>query len=295
MTRAPDSAADDRTRAVRRVLLITLVLNLAVAFAKVAAGRWFHVLSLTADGLHSTLDGLNNVVGLIAVGLARRPPDEGHPYGHAKFETFAALGVGVSLGILGAGLVREAITRVQASTPSVFHPVLIAVAVATLAINLGVARYETLRGRALRSDFLLADAQHTAGDVLVTLAVLAALGAVWLRRPVVDLAIAFGLAGFIAYNAWRIIARNLNVLADAAAIDPARVIAVARAIDGVRACHRIRSRGPAGQVHLDLHVQVDPAMATADSHALGHRVAAALRAALPDVVDVLVHVEPHAG
>jgi cation diffusion facilitator family transporter len=281
-----------RERAVRRVLIVTLVLNLAVAGAKVVAGVWFHILSLTADGLHSSLDGLNNVIGLVALGLAGRPPDEGHPYGHRKFETFAALGIGVSLGVLGAGLVREAILRVGSGFAPRTHPITFVVAVTTLLINVLVARYELRRGRELASELLVADAQHTRGDVMVTLGVLAALCAVALHLPALDLVAALAIAAFIAWTAYRVIAQNVSVLADAAVFETERVMSIARAVDGVRSVHKVRSRGAASHVFIDLHVQVDPAMPTLDSHALGHRVAAELKRQLPGVVDVLVHVEP---
>jgi cation diffusion facilitator family transporter len=284
-----------RERAVRRVLLITLALNLAVAAAKVATGMAFGILSLTADGLHSSLDGLNNVIGLVALSWAHRPPDEGHPYGHRKFETFAALGIGLSLGVLGAGLVREAIARLRTGTAPASHAASFAVALATLGINILVSRYEIRRGRELDSELLIADGQHTRGDVLVTCGVLGALLAVALHQPALDGAIALAIAAFIGYTAYRVIAHNVGVLADAAVLDVAHVTSIARGVDGVRAVHKVRSRGPAGHVFVDLHVQVDPAMPTLDSHALGHRVAAELKRVLPGVVDVLVHVEPFRG
>jgi cation diffusion facilitator family transporter len=281
-----------RARQIRRVVIVTLVLNLAVAGAKVAAGMWFHVLSLTADGLHSSLDGLNNVVALVVLAIAHRPPDEGHPYGHRKFETFAALGLGVSLGLMGAGLLREAFTRVTSGVTPEAHPATFVVAAVTLVVNLAVARYEARRGRELKSELLLADSQHTGSDVLVTLTVITALVAVRLHRPAIDLGAAVAIAAFIGWTAFRIIRKSGRVLADAAVLDPKRITELALRTDGVHACHEVRSRGPEGHVFVDLHMQVEPGMTTQASHALAHQLADTLKRELPGVAEVLVHVEP---
>lgn len=283
-----------RQRAIRNVLWATLALNLGVALAKVIAGGAFHLLSLTADGLHSSVDALNNVVALLAIHFAERPPDAGHPYGHRKLESFAAVGIGVSLGLVGAGVVREAILRIGGGgAPVEAHPVAFVVAGVTLVVNFGVWRWEAARGRALGSELLRSDAQHTRGDLLVTLGVLAALTATRFRLPFVDVACAFGIGVLIAVAAVRIILRNANVLADAVAVEPSRVEEVARGIDGVLACHAVRSRGLGGHAFIDLHVQVDPRMSTAESHELGHRVANAVTERLDGVSEVLVHVEPY--
>jgi cation diffusion facilitator family transporter len=280
-----------RTQAVRRVLVITLVLNLAVAAAKIGAGVAWHLLGLTADGAHSSLDGLNNVVGLVALWAAAQPPDARHPYGHRKFETFAALGIGLSLGIMGVSLAREAIGRFRTGGTPEGHPAAFAVALGTLLVEGDGEVDEQRRGRALGSELLLADAQHTRGDLLVTGTVIVSLVAVRLGAPLVDMLAALGIAAFIGFTAWRIVVRNLQVLADAVAVNPAEVEALARAEPGVHGCHKVRSRSAAGHVFVDLHVQVDPALPIAEAHALGHRVADSIKRSL-GAAEVLVHVEP---
>ena len=87
------STIDARRSAIARILWIILGLNLAVAAAKLVYGQIHGVLAISADGLHSLLDASSNVVGLIGAFIARRPPDWNHPYGHRKYETFAALAI----------------------------------------------------------------------------------------------------------------------------------------------------------------------------------------------------------
>lgn len=288
-------ASDQRAEAVRRVLIVTLLLNLLVAAAKVVAGMSFHVLSLSADGLHSSLDGLNNVVGLVALNLAHRPPDAGHPYGHRKFETFAALGIGVSLGLVGAGLARGAMARLHSAAMPEHSAWTFGIALFTLLVNFAISKYEARRGRELQSEFLVADAAHTRSDMWVTVAVIGALVGVWWHLWWIDLLAAITIAGFIGYTAFQIIRQNLNVLADAAAVSPEQVGQLVNSVAGVKAVHRVRSRGAGGHIFVDLHVQVEPAMPTAASHHLGHQVADVLKAQIPGVADVLVHIEPYPG
>ena len=87
------SEREQRTKRITAVLWDILALNLAVAIAKLIYGWRSGAIAITADGIHSMLDASSNVVALIAIFAARRPPDADHPYGHRKYETFAALGI----------------------------------------------------------------------------------------------------------------------------------------------------------------------------------------------------------
>ncbi len=89
---APLTAHAERNRKVRRVLAAILAANWAVAIAKLAFGLLNHSASVTADGLHSFIDGSSNIIGLVAMTAAARPADEDHPYGHGKFEAIAVAG-----------------------------------------------------------------------------------------------------------------------------------------------------------------------------------------------------------
>ena len=282
-------------RAVRYVLLVTLALNLLVAGAKLVVGHMFHVVSLTADGVHSSLDGFNNVAALVAMTFAARPPDPSHPYGHRKYETFAAIGIGVVLLTVGVGVVREAIGRIGATTVPITHPATFAVTLGTLGVNVWVARWEAARGRALGSELLVADAHHTASDIGVSAAVLAALVAIALHAPWLDFVAALVIAAIIARAAYAVLASGIRVLSDAAAVDRARIEAITRGVEGVRDCHHVRTRGPEGHVFVDLHIQVDAHLTTAASHAIAHGVADTIRAQIAGVVEVLVHTEPYDG
>ncbi len=95
----------------KRILLVVLFFNFAVALVKIIYGYWTNSLSLTSDGFHSLFDGTSNVIGIIGITLASRPPDKIHTYGHEKFETLASLGIAILLFITGFEILQSAVGR----------------------------------------------------------------------------------------------------------------------------------------------------------------------------------------
>ncbi|MCE5215169.1 MAG: cation diffusion facilitator family transporter, partial [Methanobacterium sp.] len=96
---------------VKRVLIIVLALNIAVALSKMIYGWLTNSLSMVSDGFHSLFDGTSNIIGIIGIIIASRPPDQVHPYGHEKFETFASLGIAFLLFITCFEILQSAIGR----------------------------------------------------------------------------------------------------------------------------------------------------------------------------------------
>ena len=280
-----------RFRQVKQVLWQILGVNLLVAIAKIGVGVATGSISMVADGFHSTLDGSSNVIGLVGLSAAARPPDKNHPYGHQKYETFATLSIGLLLLLASWNVLKSALTRLlEGGSPEVTG-LSFAVMIGTLITNGLVTTYESRRGRQFKSDILLADAAHTRSDIFVSLSVIAGLVAVKLGWPWVDAAVALVIVIFIAHTGFGIIKRASNILADSAVIDPAAVTRVALAVDGVESCHKIRSRGTDATTYLDLHIQVNGQMTLRAAHELGHITQTRLEQEL-GVTDVVVHVEP---
>jgi cation diffusion facilitator family transporter len=278
---------------VARVLVLELVANLLVAAAKAVTGLFTGSIAILADAGHSLVDGLANVIGLIAVRLSSAPPDREHPYGHRKIEIMAALGLGVAVGAAGLRVGWAAVdTLISGGRQVVLSPLGFAVLGGTLAINIFIAVWEARKARELESEYLAADAAHTASDVVVTLGVIAAYTAGALGVSWADPIGALIVVAVIARVAFGIIARNLSVLLDSAVLDPAEIARIARGCDEVDDCHRIRSRGLASAVQLDLHLMVDGEMSLRAAHEISHQVEARLRAEFPQLKDVTIHVEP---
>ncbi|MEL7520074.1 MAG: cation diffusion facilitator family transporter, partial [Cyanobacteria bacterium J06553_1] len=157
---------------VRRVLSITLGLNVLVVVLKLVVGSWTGSLSLMADALHSITDSANNVLGLVTNQLASPEPDRDHPYGHQKYEAVGALGIAAFLGIACFEILKGAVERLLlANEPVVMGATSLWFLLAVLGINIFVAFYERRVGRRLGSNILIADAQHTMSDIWITIAV----------------------------------------------------------------------------------------------------------------------------
>jgi cation diffusion facilitator family transporter len=224
--------------------------------------------------------------------VARRPPDANHPYGHRKYETFGALGVAAMLMLGCTQIVTAAIARLREPHLPAITPLGFAVLGLTITINVFVVWLERREGRRLSSELLLSDAAHTGSDVLASLLVLAsflAARAGWLWA---DVAVAALIVVLIAVAGVRILLGTLSTLADERRIPPDLVEAVALEEPAVLEAHNVRSRGPSDDIHLDLHILVDPRMAIAAAHEVGHRVERRLRERWPGLTDVVVHVEP---
>jgi cation diffusion facilitator family transporter len=285
-------ALQQRNRKVRRVLFAILLANWVVAAAKLAFGLLSQSAAVTADGLHSFIDGGSNVLGLVAMGVASRPADEDHPYGHGKFEALASLGIGAMIGIGMLELGRMALDSVLHDKHPQVTGTMAGVMLFTLVVNVAVTRVERHYGRKYHSTLLLADASHTMSDVWVTLAVLVSLLLVWLGFPRADGLIALGVMVFVAWVAYGIVRQAVGILSDTARLDPVEVARQAMGVVGVRSCRDVRSRGMEESVYVDLKIEVDPHLTTAQAHAVADAVETRLQATYPQVVDVVVHVEP---
>ncbi|MEO6463653.1 MAG: cation diffusion facilitator family transporter [Candidatus Eisenbacteria bacterium] len=281
-----------RLGSIQHVLLVTLGLNVCVAAAKLIVGSTSGSVALWADGLHSLLDGSSNIVALVGIWVAHRPPDDNHPYGHRKFEAVASLAIAAFLFFACFEVLTSALERFRGGGEVVQSTLMYVVVIVTLFVNLFVTRYEKAQGERLKSEILLADSAHTGSDVWATLLVLVSLVCARLGWTVVDGVAALVIAGVIAWAGWKIIERTLPTLSDAALVPAAELAGLAETVAGVRECHDVRSRGVADEVMVDLHILVDPMLPIAEAHQIGHRVERVVRARWPEVHEVLVHIEP---
>jgi len=282
----------DRYSEVNKVLYQVLFLNLAVAAAKIVLGYATGAVSIISDGYHSLTDSASNVVALVGVSIARRPPDANHPYGHRKYETMASLGILIFLVVVLVQVLNAAADRfVKGGTPRVF-PEGIGIMAVTLVINMFVVAYEMKEGRRLNSEVLRADAKHTRSDVLTSGAVLGALFGVWLGYPLLDPMAALLVAGFIGHACWSIAQEASRVLADEIVIAEKDVREVVQSVPDVIGCEKIRTRGSADYAFLDLHLWLPGDTPLERAHATSHVVKDRLMAKFPQLADVVIHIEP---
>jgi len=277
---------------IRVVLLRVLALNLLVAGAKLIYGIATGAISMVADGIHSAMDSSSNVIGLIGTAVAARPPDQGHPYGHRKFEVIAALGITFLLFLACYEILTGAVERLMSGAPPHVTKWSFVIMIGTIVINLFVTVYEQRRGRWLASPILIADSLHTRSDIYASLAVLVGLAGVKLGQPILDPIAAIVVVGLIARAGYRIVSSSLDVLADAVVYSPQEIAATAMQVQGVLDCHGVRTRGLPDHVHLDFHLTIAPETTTSESHAIAHRVIETIQQRFPGIKDVTPHVEP---
>jgi cation diffusion facilitator family transporter len=289
----PQPSTRERNAAVSRVLVRVLVLNLAVAAAKIIFGYATGAISILSDGFHSLTDGASNIVGLIGVRAAGQPPDADHPYGHRKYETVAAAAVTVFLLLVMVEVLRNALNNLAGrSRPIDISIASFAVMVVTVAINLAVVAYESREGERLGSEVLQADAMQTRGDVFTSLTVIAALIGARFGLPILDPLAALVVAGFIGYSGYQIARATTGILSDRIVISDAELERVVMSVPGVLGCHHIRTRGAADHVFLDLHVWLPPDLRLTEAHDLSHVVKDRLMAKYPQIADAVIHIEP---
>ncbi len=288
----PDWDPTTRQRRVRRILFWILWANLLLVVVKIAIGWRIGSLAVLGDAAHSGMDALNNVIALAAAHFAAAPPDEEHPYGHGKFETLGAFAIAGFLSITCFELLRSAGTRLLQGAPPP-RPGLPALAIlaGTMVVNVGVAYYESRKGRELGSELLTADARHTQADVFVTLTVLAGLALVRLGWGQADAVLAILVAVVVALSGLQILRRTVPVLVDRRAVDPERVYQVAQSVDGVESVSEIRSRGRPGDAFAELTVRVHPATPVRQAHRIADEVERRVAGEL-GLSNVVVHVEP---
>ncbi len=286
--------ADDNRAVVRKVLIITLLLNLFVMALKAVVGYWTGSLSLLADALHSVTDSANNILGLIASRFSSPYPDREHPYGHLKFEAVGALAIAAFLGIACFEILKGAVERIiQGGEPVKISATELWLLLIVLGVNIFVSFYERGVGKRVDSPILIADATHTMGDIWVTITVIGGLIGVSLGYQWLDIVLAFPVALLVFWSGWSVLQDNLPWLVDEMAIAPEKIDRIARSVPGVINCHDIASRGVVGrQVFIEMHLVLE-----ADDVETAHNITEEVERQLEQQFSparILIHVEPPA-
>lgn len=280
-------------RGVRRVLLYTLCLNIIVSLTKIIYGYRIESISMVSDGMHSFFDGISNVIGLIGIWLASKPPDEDHQYGHKKYETLSTAVIALLILMAGVEILKKAYIGLKTHHVIDVTPFSFLVMGITVVINMTVMSYETKKGRELGSDILMADALHTRTDIFISLSVIISLVAAKIGYPVIDVVVAAIIALLIVKMGFGILRPAADILTDRAQLTSGEIREIVCNIEGIKGCHGIRTRGKEGAVNVDLHLLVDPEISTEQAHDLTHLVEDTIKREFASVVDVVIHTEPY--
>ena len=277
---------------IRRVLRYTLVLNAAVAIAKVIYGYITNSIAMTSDGFHSLFDSVSNIVGMIGIWIAYHPPDENHPYGHKKNETLFTIIIGVMIFVTCFQILKQVYHSIVEYHKTEVTVISFAVMFVTMAVNIFVAIYERKKGIELKSEFLVADAMHTKSDILASIGVIVSLIITKSGYRIADAIAGFIIAFLIARIGYEILKKASDVLVDTIRIDTTALEAVIKSVEGVRGCHDIRTRGTEHSINLDVHILVDPKMSIEKAHEVSDALEEKIKDGFPAVIDIVVHIEP---
>jgi len=297
-TRFAAEPAPAQTQEVRRVTLWGLAINLALCVIKFLVGVVGSSQALVADAVHSLSDSVTDMVVLIGVRFWSAPPDESHPYGHGRIETLITFCIGIVLGAVGIGLGYRAIASLHAQQTTSPGWVAFAAACVSIAGKEWLYQWNVRVGRRIKSSALLANAWHHRSDALSSVPVaIAVLGArIWPAWGFLDLIATVIVAVMILYAAWEVAAPAFRHLIDAGASEKerARICAIALDTDGVRSIHAVRTRYVGPGLLVDLHVMVGGDLSVREGHDIARSVKHRLIDGGPDIIDVLVHIEPDA-
>src|SRR5579862_5585986 len=278
----------------RRTALFSVFAAIALIALKLGTGLATHSLGLISEAVHSGTDLVAALLTFFAVGVAVRPADVGHQYGHGKAEHLAALAEAAFLVLASLFIAWRAVHRLAQSSPQPVHVVwwtLLAVGVVIL-VDVGRATASARAARRYHSAALASNALHFASDLAGSVAVLAGLLLARGGQPKGDAAAALFVAVLVLAAAARLMRRNVDVLMDRAPADAedAARLAIAGLIPPVE-LRRLRMRQAAGRHFADVVIGVSADAAMRQGHAAADNVERAVQDALPDA-DVVVHVEP---
>jgi cation diffusion facilitator family transporter len=284
-------------RAGRTVAIASMLVSAALATAKIAVGLNANSTAVVSDGLESVGDVLTSGLVLFGLVIAAKPPDSEHPYGHGRLETLSALVVGMIL-IASGSLI--AFRSLQRAWESQHAPAAYAIwpLVASIAVKSAMSLSKWRLGRRIRSAALTADAWHDTVDILSGTVALIAV-AITLADPVRFAAadhLGGSAVGFIViFVGIRVVRDTTLQLMDTMPEpeDMQRIREVGLSVPGALGIEKCFARKTGLQWHVDLHLDVDPAMSVFASHQIASEVRARIREKLDWVADVLVHVEPH--
>lgn len=288
-----DSLAGEM-RAASRVTIIGMILDAVLGVIKVIAGALFHSQALLVDGIHSFTDVASDLVVLGVMKISRQEPDEDHPYGHQRIETFGTLVLGSILIAVGAALAWENTLRlIEGNVDTVpGWPVLVAAAL-SVAGKEWIFRYTRHVGLKIRSDLIIANAWHSRTDAFSSIVVLvstagAMLGMIWL-----DVFAAVVIAGIIIHIGWKFTWDSVKELVDTGLSheDTEMLKSIARDTDGVRNVHELRSRRMGHDILLDIHLVVRPEISVSEGHQIGMQVVSGMRDALDNIRDINFHID----
>lgn len=268
---------------------VALILTIAKAAAYFATGS----VSLLSSLMDSVLDSAASLINLVAIFQAAVPADREHRFGHGKAEPLAGLGQAAFVAGSSVFILVQAVDRLLHPAPLANEALGIGVMLASIVVTFGLVLFQRRVIRVTGSVAIGADALHYKSDLLVNLAVIAALVAGTLGWPLADPLLAGAVALYILWSAWEILANSVDLLMDRELPEEERqhIRAIAMAHPAVISLHDLRTRSSGTQTFIQFHLELDPNLTLIDAHTIADSVMHEVEDAFPDA-EVLIHEDP---
>jgi len=278
-----------------RVTVVGAIINLVLSAAKIVFGVIGQSQALVADGIHSLSDLASDAMVLVASKYNSQGADAGHPYGHARFETIATVGLGILLLSVAVGITMDAVERIL-NPVSLLKPGLVALTVTVISIlsKEWLYHYTVRVAKKVRSDLIRANAWHHRTDAISSVIVFAGIAGTMAGMPYLDAVGAIGVSLMIGKVGWDLGWGAIRELVDSG-VEPESLQAIRetiKAVDGVKDYHMLRTRRMGSEVLVEAHVMVDPQVTVSEGHMISDRIRERLKADHGDIGDVLVHIDP---
>lgn len=288
--------AEQNTTEVRKVTIYGLILNAVLTVLKIIIGYLGNSSSVIADGVHSLSDCSTDIAVIIGVKYWNKAPDDDHPYGHRRIEAMISTFIGLALATVGIFLIYGAIVKLHNKEYMIPEWTTFWIAIISILAKEILYRWTMKKADVLKSTALKANAWHHRSDAISSIPVALAIGVTkydpsWaMLDPIASVAVSF----FILQAAYMIAQPSLYELADAGASEAAleKIKGIVTSVEGVQSVHCIRSRYHGNGLHVDLHIQVNPNITVKEGHAIAGHAKRHLLEDGPEIVDVLVHLEP---
>lgn len=273
---------------------VGLVTNFLLAVIKIAAGVLARSNAMLADGVHSVADLVGSGAVVIGFGVARRPADDCHPYGHDKAETISAAVVAIVLIVAGLNVALAALrTLVSGHVPL---PGLLALwaGLISIVVKEALFRYKIHIGRQIDSKAVIANAWEHRSDAITSVAAVLGVAGARAGYPWVDPLTALLVSCLVLRWGWLTARSAVDDLMDRI-VDPAavrRIHSLAGNVAGVVGVNDVRARYVGANILVDLKIGVDPHISVEEGHQIAHLVRKEIVEGMPRVKDVMVHVDP---
>ncbi len=288
---------DKRTIASRQIKSITyigIVVNIALAVVKVFIGSLAGSLAFVADGLHSLSDVATDAAVLLGLRLGSKEPDQSHPYGHGRAETFSAGLIALVLILVGGVMIYYATMAIARDVVTVPRLAVLIAAIVSIAAKEWLYRATQKIAIQSHSPALYANAWHHRSDALSSVAVVIGFISLEFGFGHGDQVAAIAVGLMIIWVGVRVVGDSLRELSESAVDSDTieRIRDVINADSSIRQWHKLRTRTVGREVFLDLHILVDPDLNIAAAHEIAESLENALDEQITRPVNITVHIEP---